>query len=332
MALPTISLLLALCRSTFAYPVLCLALPLLFFSLLTPSAPSLAHIWPLRQVYLPLAAYGSLLLRRISKPVLLLLPVLAAIFFLVALSFGGDPWRLGFVYATTSTSSPGTRPLPPLPPLPKEEGVAPFSARLWLSITLALLLALTVLLGCSRLGQPPRAPSISAGETSVEREDRWAAEWGVEAADLARLTRVRAVQRWLVDSSRLSRPSSEDDDVADEYNRRPSTSASSLLEAQPLLLSNCGASTWTAHRPIAFPSPINLVLVALSLPAWPVLWILYRSTRRATVVHANLRRAVDKVVWRCTASMLCLDLAERLGAVGKRVWRSIRSRSGAIRL
>lgn len=313
--LPTFALFSLRLSPSLAYPLLTLALPGLLFAPLSPRAPSLAHLAPLRNVWLPPAAYASLLLRRVLKPLGLLLAPLLAVFALVALAFNGDPWRLGFASSLASPLVPGPLPTPapePTPgPGPLEPGVAPFGVRLWLAISFTLLLALGLLVGCARIAPPPGRSRF--GSTPAGEDDRWAAEWGPEAADSARRERVRALRDFLPSSADRAAASDSTSAAAAAY-RRPSTSAPSLLESQPLLTTTTDDSL-APYRPLVLPPPVNL----LPTLATPYIQLGVRVLHRAlpaearTVKVDGARAAVDRWVWRGLAFVLRLDGWEWLG-------------------
>lgn len=248
-----------------SYPLLSASLLALLFSLITPSTPSMAHLLP--SILLPLSAYSITLSHRLLKPSLLFLPLTLCIASALTISLNGDILRLGF--------APSQQP-PPIIIDPPEPGVAPFLGRVWLSLSLVATLLAWLIVSCSRLAVP------SSTNTSRSRhslpEDPWEAEWGWEAAVLARRERIRALLRYLAEGGEPTEflMSCGGEGAVSQGEER-------IWEREPLLggraprrretTAGRGGEAIREYRslppvPLPLPSPLNLVPVVVGrLPA-----------------------------------------------------------------
>lgn len=284
-SLPLISLLLAIAPSpsinSLSYPLLSISLVPLFLSLISPTAPSLPHLYPSSSL-LPISTYTSSLLGRIVKPSLLFLPLAGALFVALAWSLNGDIWRLGVQ-------------LPVEPP--EEIGVAPFAVRMWLAIALAVVLVGWLMASCSRCGGLGTGEEESlGGQLEVEGVvDPWEAEWGRRSARRARRERVKALRRYLVVSPEVSPPTSNGDAV-------------STSESQPLLArSSSGSATSSRTRTrsgplVPLPPPLNLLtLVVATLPSMILKRLPASNPSLRATWATRWESVVERWLWRIVA-------------------------------
>lgn len=269
--------------TTLAYPLLTISLPFLFFAPTTPSGPSLIYLSYPSPTLLPLSiGFYRHLLPRLARATLLFLPLLILVFAALALALNGDIWRLGF-QAVVFFSPEACFPPDSFSSLegPEETGVSPFGARLWLAVTLAMMLAATLLLCCSRLQETSFARNLSLlpsplSTLSSTTTDPWEIDYGSTIAFDARKHRIRTLKRYLVDlispppnladfaASVTSSAVGSTESLHPHHHQPPSLTAhEGHHESRPLLLgpSSAPSTSFTTASPaergfsVVYPSP-----------------------------------------------------------------------------
>jgi hypothetical protein len=155
---------------------LTVSIPFLTVLLILPHAPSLPY---LNLSLLPLSRLLVTTLVRSLRGITILMPLVLVLFAVFAWSMNGDIFRL---LQDTSTIV-----------LPTETEIAPFEARVWLIITITLLLFFALTLAASRsrhVGVDDR-PRWQGG---VEEEDDWERDFGVLIGRMARRDFAEAVR------------------------------------------------------------------------------------------------------------------------------------------
>lgn len=280
-----------------AYSLITISIPTLTILLILPIAPSLPLLF---HSILPLSTLLLNMLHRSIRSAGLLMPLVIGLFILFAWSMNGDIFRGVFRFSNV------------LLPTPTEPGIAPFEARLWIFITVILLLIFSIALTISRAIMPIREGWDDDGtrrwKGANKEGDEWEKEYGVTVARLARRRFALAVQE-LVQLRAESYKSSETGDVSRAVDTR---AAEESREAAKTDLA-VSRDTMCKLRPVVV--PFNLVCVPFDILCGilPIVTRLWMSSTGG-MPESQLRGMRDKLAI-CIMGPPCVVL----GLIGRLV-------------
>ena len=170
------------------------------------------------------------MLNRCLRSAALLMPLVLALFLLFAWSMNGDIFR-GLSLSALPTSPP-----------PIEITIAPFEARLWIFITVVLLLVFSATLTVFRAIMPVREgwddDQARRWKGAVKEGDEWEKEYGVTVASLARRRYAMAVRNLVgsLPSPVRTAYGDEDTEGAGRQTRKPGSEVSTIRKGSGIAM------------------------------------------------------------------------------------------------
>jgi hypothetical protein len=161
-----------------AYTLITLSIPFLTILLISPYSPSLP---PLHPTLIPLSRLLLHTLHKFTYAAGIFLPLILILFGVFAYSMNGDIFR--GLDVNTWLALP-------------EVGVAPFEARVWVFITMTLLIVFSIILGCARVNLVGGEKEGKRWKGGVKAGDDWEVEYGVLVGRMARRDYDMAVRRY----------------------------------------------------------------------------------------------------------------------------------------